>query len=246
MVTNFIEMINTFNKVTMKIFKKESKTEQVIIALYFTVAAVEVITELFPYKPLLFVLKPLIPIFLMVLYWNSSTRRNPLFFGTVLLALITDVFFISSSEKMLFLGLTAFFMHQLLIIYYIARLIKLKDYIPLLIAMIPFLFIFFYLLSISSETTPRTYYIVIIQNILISILAGLTLSQYMMVFNNKNTWLFIFGLLSVSQYFIVFIEKYYMSGLSPAVFRPMAMILNTGVYYTFYKFVIETEKLNDN
>jgi hypothetical protein len=229
----------------MRILKKESKIEKLIITLYFAIATVEVTTEMFSYKPLLFVFKPLIPTMLMVLYWNSSTRRNPLFFATILLSLITDVFFISSTEDMLFLGLITFFMHQLLIIYYISKLINLKDYIPLLIAMIPFLFIFFYLLSISSETTSRTYYFVIIQNILISILAGITLSQYIMFFNKKNTWLFIFGLLCVTQYFIVFIEKYYLSGLSPVAFRPIAMMLNTGVYYTFYKFVIETEKLND-
>ena len=229
----------------MRIFNKESKIEKLIIVLYFAIAAVEITTEMFSYKPLLFVFKPLIPTLLIALYWYSSTRRNPLFFVAVTLSLITDVFFISKMESVLFFGLLVLFIHQLVMIYYISKLIKLKDYIPLLIAMVPFLFVFFYLLSISGETVTRIYYIVIIQNILISILAGITLSQYMMFYEKKDMWLFIFGLLSVTQYFIVFIEKYYLSGSSPVVFRPMAMILNTGVYYTFYKFVIETEKLND-
>jgi hypothetical protein len=230
----------------MKIFNKESNLEKLIIALYFAVATVEVIIEFFSYKPLLFVFKPLIPAMLMVLYLNTSNRRNLIFFGIMLFSLITDVFFISNTESMLFLGLIAFFIHRLLIINFIAKAIKLKDYIPLLIAMIPFLFIFFYLLSISSEITTRAYYIVIIQNILISILAGIILSHYMMLYNKKDTWLFIFGLLSVTQYFIVFIEKYYLAGLSPTIFRPLAMILNTAVYYAFYKFVMAIERLNDN
>ena len=229
----------------MRIFNKESKIEKLIIVLYFAIAAVEITTEMFSYKPLLFVFKPLIPTLLIALYWYSSTRRNPLFFVAVTLSLITDVFFISKMESVLFFGLLVLFIHQLVMIYYISKLIKLKDYIPLLIAMVPFLFVFFYLLSISGETVTRIYYIVIIQNILISILAGITLSQYMMFYEKKDMWLFIFGLLSVTQYFIVFIEKYYLLGSSPIVFRPMAMMLNTGVYYTFYKFVIETEKLND-
>ncbi|MCI4443446.1 MAG: hypothetical protein JHC39_08075 [Lentimicrobium sp.] len=231
----------------MKIFNKENNLEKLIIGLYFTVAAVEVTAELFSNKAFLFIFKPLISIVLMVLYWNTSIRRNPLFFWTILFSLITNVFFIPNTEKMLFFGLIAFFIHRLLMIYYIIKLIKLKDCIPLFIAMIPFIFFFFYLLSITSEITTRSYVILIIQNILISIIAGMTLSNYVMNYGKReNTWFFIFGLLSVTQYFIVFIEKYYLSDLSPISFRPLAMILNTAVYYAFYKFVMSIERLNNN
>jgi hypothetical protein len=231
----------------MRIFNKENSLENLFVTLYFTVATVEVIAELFSYKPFLFVFKPLISIVLMVLYWNTSIRRNPLFFWIILFSLITNVFFIYDTETMLFLGLIAFFIHRLLMIYFIIKLIKLKDCIPLLIAMIPFIFFFFYLLSITSELTSRSYGILIMQNILISIIAGIALSDYVMNNGKKDTtWLFIFGLLSVTQYFIVFIEKYYLSDLSPISFRPIAMILNAAVYYAFYKFVMSIERLNDN
>lgn len=231
----------------MRIFNKEINIENLILAVYFAVSTVEVTSELFLYKPFLFVFKPLISVVLMVLYWNISNLRNPLFFATILFSLITNVFFIYDTEIMLFLGLIAFFIHRLLMIYYIIKLIKLKDYIPLFLAMIPFMFLFFYLLSITTGLTTRSYGILIIQNILISIIAGITLSDYVMNNGKKEaTWLFIFGLLSITQYFIVFIEKYYLSDLSPVIFRPLAMILNTAVYYAFYKFVMAIERLNDN
>ena len=111
--------------------------------------------------------------------------------------------------------------------------------------MIPFLYFFFYLLSISAFLTTRLYYIVIIQNVLVSIIGGIILGHYIISNSKKATWLFIFGLLTICQYFIVFIEKYYLWGCSPLVFRPLAMILNTGVYFSFYKFVIANEKLNN-
>jgi hypothetical protein len=79
-----------------------------------------------------------------------------------------------------------------------------------------------------------------------SVLAGMTLSHYVMNNDKKDVWLLIFGMLSVMQYFIVFIEKFYLLSLSPMSFRPLAVILTTSVNYTFYKFVIENEKLNDN
>ena len=235
------------NKQEIKILSKKNNFEKLIVTLYFAVVAVEVTAELFAYKPFLFVFKPLISVVLMLLYWNTSHIRNPLFFATILFSLITNMFFIYNSETMLFLGLIVFFIHRLLLIYYIIKLIKLKDYIPLLLAMIPFAFFFFYLLSITNGLTMRSYGILIIQNILISIIAGITVSNYIMNNSKKDTtWLFIFGLLSITQYFIVFIEKYYLSDLSPVIFRPLAMILNAAVYYTFYKFIMAIEVLNDN
>ncbi|MBP7469731.1 MAG: hypothetical protein KA782_01395 [Flavobacterium sp.] len=236
------------NKRGMKIFNKEDNLKKIISALFFAVVTVEVTAELFSYELILFVFKPLISIVLMLLYWSTSSQRNPLFFYAISFSLITNVFFIYDTETMLFLGLIAFFIHRLLMIYYIVKLIKLKDCIPLFLAMIPFVFFFFYLLSITSELTTRSYGILIIQNILISIIAGITLSDYVMNNGKKNdtAWLLIFGLLSVSQYFIVFVERYYLSDMSPISFRPLAMILNASVYYVFYEFVMVIEKSNDN
>jgi hypothetical protein len=231
----------------MKILNNESNLKKAILVIYFTVTLVEVIAELFLYKPFLFLFKPLISIVLMILYWNISNQRNPLFFFVIFFSLITNMFFIYDTETMLFLGLITFFIHRLLIIYYIIKLIELKDYIPMFIATIPFLFFFFYLLSITTELTTKSYVILIFQNILISIIAGITLADFMMNNSKKNTtWLFIFGILSITQYFIVFIEKYYLSELSPMSFRPIAMILNASVYFAFYKFVIAIERLNEN
>lgn len=230
----------------MKIFKNESNIEKTIICFYFTVAAIEVCAELFSFKPLLFIFKPSISLLLMLLYWNSSTKRNILFFLVIFFSLMTNVFFIPNTEKMLFAGLIVFIFHRLFTIYYLIKLTKISDYIPMFIATIPFLFFFFYLLSISGDLEQSRYAVLIIQNILISILGGITISDYVMNYNRKKPWLLIFGLLSVALYFIVFIEKYYLSDLSITVFRPLAMILNTMVYYTFYKFVIEAERSDNN
>lgn len=231
----------------MKILNKEVTVENSIIGTYFIVTTFEIIAELYSYKPALIILKPSMSILLLLLYFKTSTQRSILFLSVILFSLITNVFFIFDTESMLFFGLVAFFIHRLLMIYFILKLINLRDFIPLLIGMIPFLFIFFYLLSISSGISERSYGILIVQNILISIIAGICFSDYVMFPDNKHsTWLFIFGLLSISQYFIVFIEKYYLSDLSPVSFRPLAMILNAMVYFAFYRLVMVIERSNDN
>ena len=70
------------------------------------------------------------------------------------------------------------------------------------------------------------------------------MSEYMTNYSKMNAWFLIFGLFSVVQYFIVFTEKYYLSNLAPITLRPVAMLLNAGVYYAFYRFVIDAETKN--
>lgn len=231
----------------MGVFSKENAFVKLLMILYFVFATIEVATELVSCKPILFIVKPLVLIILMLLYRFSSTQRDLLFFVAILFLLITKIYAIQNTEQMLFLGIIAFFVHRMVMIYYIFKLIKLKDYIPLLIAMIPFLFFFFYLLSLTSNISTRSYCGLIIQSVLMSILASMTVSHYVM--NNekkKDVWLLIFGLLSVTQYFMVFIDKFYLLGFSPVIFRPLEVILTTTVCFTFYKFVITTETSNNN
>lgn len=228
----------------MLVPKDKNSIEKWFTILFFTVAVVEITVELLANKPLLFIFKPLISILLMILYWNTSVQKNPLFFIAILFSLITNTFFIPNTEKMLFIGLLFFFVHRILMIYYIVKLTKLRDYIPLCIAVVPFIFLFFYLLSISTGITSKSYIILIIQNVSISIIGGIAVSDYVMNDVKKSPLLLIFGLVSVTQYFIVFIEKYYLSSLAPTVFRPLAMTLNIAVYYIFYKYVIDVENSN--
>ena len=88
--------------------RQKSKIEEKFFVLYFVVATIEIISELFSYKELLFVFKPLIPVVLIGLYWINSKKRNLLFFVLILLAMITDVLFIANIEWCLFLGLLFF------------------------------------------------------------------------------------------------------------------------------------------
>ena len=225
--------------------KHENSYGRLFSILFFACVVIEVTAEMFSNKLLIYIAKPLLSIGIMVLYWNASKVKKPLFFLVILLSMITNILFIPNTYQLLIVALLVFMAHRILLIYYVVQVIKLKDYIPLFIAILPFLFIFFYLLTISTDASASGYFVLIIQNILISIVGGLALSEYVMNYNKMNAWLFIFGLLSVTQYFIVFIEKYYLIDLAPIAFRPLAMLLNASVYYSFYRFIIDAERINN-
>ena len=218
--------------------------ENAILGLLFSFSIIEVLAELFSFKVILFAFRPLVAILLIYLYWVTSKERNVLFYMTVFFLLLTSIFILFESILFLILGLIGIFTHRILLIGYIIKLNKIKDFVPILIAIIPFVFIFSYLLSISDEIPKGSYYPLVAQNILVSILAGVILSNYFMNDSNNSPWLAIFGLLSTALYFTVFIEKCFLSNLPPTYFRPLAMILYVTSYYSFYRFVIDAETIN--
>ena len=220
--------------------------ENTIVGVIFSFAIIEVLAELFSFQAILFAFRPMTALLLMYLYWITSQERNILFFVTGFFLLLTSIFILSDSISFLMLGLVGIIIHRTLLIFYIIKLNKIKDFVPILIAIIPFIFIFSYLLSISDEIPEASYYPLVVQNILVSILAGVILSDFFKNESNNTPWLSIFGLLSTGLYFIVFIEKCFLSTLPPTYFRPLGMILFVTSYYAFYKFVIDTERLNDD
>jgi len=228
------------------VYRNQGIFVNVVTAAYFIAAMVEIMAELFYYTPLIVLFKPMMPALLMLLYWLTSKRKSPFFFAAMFFSVVTNILFIPDDEQMLFFGIITFMIHRIIVLYIIFGLVRIRDYIPVAIATIPFLLVFFYLLAISTEIPENSYLLLCIQNVLISLLGGAALSNYMMNDNKKNSWLLICGLLFVALQFIIFLEKYYLTDLSPAIFRPIAMGLNAFAFYTFYEFVIAIEKSDDN
>jgi len=212
--------------------------------LYFAVAISEITSELFAYKPLIYILKPMMPVVLMLLYYTASKRKNPMFFVIMSLSVLTNILFIPDSATFLFYGLVVFLAHRIFLLYYIIKLLKISDFIPAIIATIPFLLVFFYLFMITNGIPENSFFVLIFQNILISFICGISFSHYMMQDSKRNSWLLQCGILFGCLHFIVFVEKFYLSGFSPVIFRPIAMGLNAFAFYAFYEFAMSTEKLH--
>lgn len=228
----------------MRVFRKETNLEKGLILLFLLIGLIEVVTEIYADSRIQYVIKPLEVIVLLVLYWYSSTIRNPLFFINMSFLLIGRLCFIPNEISMVFYALVAVFFHRIIQIYYITKLIKLKDFIPSVLASVPFLIFFLYLVSIPEDVLVRSYVVLVVQIILISTLSGIILSQYLGTFNKKFVWLFVFGLMSLMQTFLIFLEKFYFEGFTIISLRPMSLLLNTMVCFSFYRFVITAESLD--
>lgn len=225
---------------------KKNNLTKIFTILFFLIALVEIISEFFSNKLLILVFKPLIPVFIVILYLLESKRRYFLFVLAMLFSMLTNVLFIPDTSEFLFYGIIAFSIHRILIIAILFKVNKNLDFIPLLLGTVPFLIVFFYIFYETDSIPNDSYIILIIQNILISLIAGLALSNYVMNDDKKNSILLISAFLFVLLQFVVFIEKYFLYDELKQVFRPIAMLLNAFAFFTFYKYIIATEKSNNN
>lgn len=225
--------------------KKENIIKLLTIS-YFAIALFEVIAEYYVNRPLICVLKPIMPLVLIMIYLIESDEKSILFITALLLSLITNILFIPNTPIYLFYGVLVFTLHRIIVIFLIFSHQKVNDFIPLIIATTPFLLIFFYLFLESIEIPHNTIYIIIFQNLLISLFAGIALSSYFMNDNKQNSILLISALLFVMLQFVVFVEKYFLKNEFEDLFRPLAMTLNALAFFSFYQYIITAEKSNNN
>ena len=225
--------------------KKENIIKSLTVG-YFVMAFFEVIAEYFANRPIICALKPVIPLVLIVIYYIESDKKNMLFIVALLLSLITNILFIPNTPSYLFYGVLVFTIHRIIVIYLIFHFQKVNDFIPLIIATTPFLLIFFYLFLETPEIPQNSIYIIIFQNLLISLFAGIALSSYFMNDNKQNSILLISALLFVMLQFVVFVEKYFLVNEFEEMFSPLAMTFNALAFFSFYKYVITAEKSNSN
>jgi hypothetical protein len=214
-----------------------------LIGFYFGFALVYLLFELFFVQSHFLIFKSILVLVLVVLYWITSEQRNPFFFLTVFLSLIAYVLFFSDNARLLFAGIAFFIIYRLVTILYFYKLINPIQIVPILIAINPFLFVFFYFFSISYEIPYEGFYVLLANNILVCLLAALSLSCYVISGKNKG-WFLCFGLTSVGLYFVEFVQKYYFMEISLPLFRLFEIILNVVLYYAFYKFVMQMEQMD--
>jgi hypothetical protein len=224
--------------------KKTDILENATTLLLFSLVFLEIIAATMSFEVVQFAFRPSVVVLILYLYWRTSTKRNILFFVTFLFLFVTSICILFKDPYIVNIGLASILIHRIMLIYCIIKLNKIKDFKPVLIAMVPFISIFSYLLYLADEISTTSFYPLMIQNILVSLFAAVVLSNYVMNKNSNAAWLSIFGLLSIALYFIVFIEKCFLSNLPPTYFTPLGMILFASSYYAFYKLVRESEQKN--
>lgn len=159
----------------------------------------------------------------------------------MLFSLITNLFFIPNTQQALFYGVISFTIHRILLLVLIFKIVKIRDYLPLVLSTLPLAFIFFYLFP-SSIIPENSYFLIVFHSLMASLLGGIAFSCYYMDDCKRNTLLLISVIFFLALQLVIYIEKYYFVDSDTHYLRPVAMTLNVFAFYMFYVFVIESEK----
>lgn len=223
-----------------KELKKETSVEiNILILLFFVTTFAEVIAEFFSNSLFIYLLKSLLSPILILIYWKSSKIRNMYFIVALLFVMMSNLFFVSKDFISLLIGSIFFLFYRILIIYLVIKIVRIKNYLPVLLGSIPFGIIFLYVTSLTIDELGSELYIYIIQVIFMSFLGGFSLANYVIDNSKMNYWLFISCILFAVTHFILILKTYY---LPIDIFQPIVMLIYGFAQFSMYKFIILSEK----
>lgn len=199
-----------------------------------------VIAEIFGLRLMLMTAKPLLIPTIITWYLLTSSNKNWVYILSLIFALSSNILLLFMDRIFLVYASVTILLFFILAIVVVVRSYYKFLLLPFIIATIPFLFIFSSLINLTMTVESPSFIPSVINGILLSTLAGLALSSYVMNDSKANSWLAISTLLFVVLAFLFTIQKYYLANIA---FQPISAIVFSFAHYAFYKFVIESESV---
>ncbi|MBS1534823.1 MAG: hypothetical protein JST78_07060 [Bacteroidetes bacterium] len=217
---------------------------RVLTSAYFLMIFVEITAALIDYQPLIFAAHVALPILLLGLYFTEFKIKSNLMLTLLILQIISNVYFFFAMTNLYIYTLVSFILLRVLSLILVYKNTPERNYLHILTGTFPFMLIFFYLASVTSDVSDIEFDILIFQNILISILGGLSVVNYLKNDNRTHSLLLISTLLYIGLRFIVFIEHYFLNEQANLVYKPFEIILSSLATFSFYKFVLTANESN--
>jgi hypothetical protein len=177
---------------------------------------------------------------LLILYYLVSPQRSLWYIIALIFASISNVLFVFNDSLLLNYGLFAFLLFRGITIYLVLKATKKKSVFAIFVGSIFFLFPLLYFIALTQDSLGQSFYISLVNVILISFLGGISLSNYLLEEGFKHTWLLLSTLLFAFLVFLFVIQKYY---LYIPVFQPIRVLVLMAAHYFFmiYRVIHERE-----
>lgn len=175
---------------------------------------------------------------LALLYFNKSNRKSKWYFSALFFATVSNLFFISDDMSSLTLGMITYLVYRLFTIIIVVKATQKCYLVSVLIGTILFLTPLIYFILLNQDSFSQSLIPAVINVFLISILGGLSVSNYLMEEGVKNTWLLISTIAFAFLAVIFVIQKYY---LFIPILDSLRVIVLMGAHYIFYRYMLLSE-----
>ncbi len=177
---------------------------------------------------------------LILLYYLSSKTKSTLYFSALILFFFAYLFFKENTSFCNFLGAIISLLYRLLIFIIVYKSIENKNWAAIMLASIPFFFVYLYFLLLMEKDIKMDFYPWVLNGFLTSFIGGMATFNFLFQDKTRLYWLFISAILFVIQIGAFLINKYY---FPDEVLRKLTIILFGISNFTFYKFVLHQEEL---
>lgn len=215
---------------------------KVLSAVFILIVFLLIIVAFFEFNTVEYILKSIsIPV-LMMLYILTSKSKNKSYLFALLCAAVSNILFISTDADVLNYGLIAFLIYRVITIILVIIASPKLSFFTVAIGSVFFLFPLLYFIVLTQNSLGQSFLAAVVNVILISILGGLSLSNYLMEEGFKHTWLLISTFLYTIIVFLFVIQKYY---IFIPIFQPIRVLVLMSAHYFFYLYILMTEKQID-
>lgn len=223
----------------MEILDKNKTVSQLTI-LYILVVVAFSFLNLKSFPVLEFLLGSIrIPI-LILMYFLASKIKSTLYFSALILFFFAYLFFRENTPFFNFIGAIISLAYRILIFIIVYKSIENKNWLAIVLASIPFFFIYLYALLLIEKEVKMDFYPWVINGFLTSFIGGMATFNFLFQDKKRLYWLFISAILFVIQIGVFLINKYY---FPDEILRMLTIILFGISNFTFYKFVLLQEEL---
>lgn len=223
---------------------EKSNSYRFLVVLFILCSSLEIIAEFYQNQVLLTFVKPTLMPLLFGIYYVRTKNIDIVYFLALFFNWLANILFLSKSVDLLTLGSLVFFISRILIVYKVYKEIKLPSIFPFVLGTIPFLFLFIYLnFLIVNDVNSQTFMMTISQSIVVSIIGGISLGNYMMKNDKSSIFLLLSAVFNALTIVFLGIKFYY---LDLYYLKSIAMIFFVLSHFSLVQFMIITHKSKFN
>ncbi|GEC79946.1 hypothetical protein [Flavobacterium aquatile] len=213
---------------------------EIVTYSFFILSTIEITGEFLYNDFLISLTKPLLLPLLLFLYWYNSDQVSKVYIIALVLNWCANVLFLSVVSNLIFIATILFMLSRFFILLTVYEKLKELNLIPIIIGSIPFLFLFTYLIYlIYDEIFGSTVPIVFLQCLIMSIIGGFSLGNYMMKNDEASKYLLVCSLCFALNIFALGVKYYY---LDLGFLKPVSMIFFLSGHFIFLRFVVISER----
>ena len=216
----------------------KSKNKTIILTIVFFASAIlDIIGVAANISWLQNIIKPLIILSLITLYYIAATERNNWYVLALFFSFLGDVFLLDKNGYFL-LGIGSFLITQILFIkIIISKLRKVANH-QIFISTLPFVIYFTVLIFKIKDNLNELLIPVVIYGITISVFGMVSLLYYLINKTKKSQLLLVGAILFIASDSMIALNKFH----EPKIMYPVAiMITYILAQYLIYRFIVKTD-----